>query len=241
MAEGITSENRAEIARLRSFVHNRERVDLLHSAGGSEAWLCDGVVMIRVTGSPAITGLDDGEYRIVAGKGLIRNQDKARDERDKPIMVDGKPAMTDRGPRFNLPIYFGIARGYKYHRAYATRFSLTDNEAKAMIMFVDVDMATAVKARMVDGDIPAAVVKPDNAVLVRYPLAMNEDVWKAIRRAYPLATLSHPGHGGPFLIGSPGIPVLAYVEPIQIPESEQGPAVALVEACEYPEENTEDG
>lgn len=236
MDEGITREDRAEIARLRSLIYNRERVDVLHSGGGSQAWLCDGVVMVRVTGSPAVEGLEDGEYRIVVGKGLIRNQDKARDDRDRVIMVDGKPAMADRGPRYNLPIYFGIAHGYKYHPAYPTRFSLTDNEAKAMVMFVDVDMATAVKARMVDGDIPAALVKPEGLVKVRYPLAMNEEVWHAIKKAYPDAALSHPGYGGPFLVSTPAIPELAYVESIRIPESEQGPAVALVEACEYPKE-----
>jgi len=238
MVEGVTSESRAEIARLRSFMHRPGSVDVLHSGGGKEVWLSDGFVLIRVTGSPSVEGLEDGEYKIVAGKGFIRSQDKARDDRDRVIMVDGKPVMADRGPRFNLPIYFGIAHGYTYHRAYPTRFSLTDNEAKAMIMFVDVDMGTAVKARMVDGDIPAAVVKPDKRVMVRYPLAMNEDVWNAIKRVYPDAAISHPGYGGPFLIGTPAIPELAYVESIRIPESEQGPAVALVEASEYPKEET---
>jgi hypothetical protein len=119
----------------------------------------------------------------------------------------------EKGPSLNIANWIKEIRGRSYCPATATEISFTDSEAKAMLLFVEV-------SEPIDRAWPTAI---------RYPVAMNEDVWRSFKTAWPDAKLSHPGYAGPFRISIPGHKELAYVEPIQIPEHLQPVAVAIID------------
>jgi hypothetical protein len=188
-------EDTREYARLRSLTSRQPGgVQLLHSNQGRDAWLADANVLVKVTGSPAVEGLDDGLYRLM-NKGLV--------------------PMAGR-VTINLPIYFSQVRGCTRLPVYPTIWSLTENEAKAMLFYVEVPEAES-QARM------------------RIPLAMNEDIWRAYVKCYPDLTAWHSGHKSPFLISTPDEPELAYIAPITIPGHAQENAYEFVRTYRQPD------
>jgi len=185
----ITTQDRREFARLRSLLINPGSVQLLHSGRGSRVWLTDEIVLLDVTGSPAVDAdSEDGLYRLVGTKGLIR-----------------KPGI----PTVNLAIWLSAVTWAAWLPAWPSGFSVTDSEAKAMLVYVD-----AVSA----------------AGRTRIPLAMNEDIWHAFKAAYPDAALWHAGYGGPFRVSVLDNDELAYIQAVRIPGDIHKVVQAMVDA-----------
>lgn len=179
-----------EYARLRGLTSKQPGgVQLLHSNRGRDAWLADANVLVKVTGSPAVEGLDDGLYRLMT-KGLVP--------------MAGMITI-------NLPIYFSQVRPACWYPVQPTIWSLTANEAKAMLFYVETPSG-------------------------RLPLAMNGELWNAYVKSYPGLTAWHGGHKGPFLIATPDEPERAYIAPVTIPEHAQDNAYRFVETYKQPGE-----
>lgn len=191
----ITAEQRREIGALRSLMITPGNVQL--SRSGKRTWLTDQIVLLDVTGLSVIAGLEDGWYRIVGGgqnPGLTVRSD------------------TSKHLLFNVDAYLEKARKLDYYPVQPTEWSLTNNEAKAFLLYVTVRSVIEYTA------------------VERIPLAMNQDVWKAFRLEYPDAELYHTGYGRPFLVSTPDNPELAYVESIAIPEKRQPEAMLIADA-----------
>jgi hypothetical protein len=102
---------------------------------------------------------------------------------------------------------------HRYHwcAVRPTRWAPYPSEAKARLFFVEVPTTQAGKYE-------------------RYPLALNEEIWRAIVKAFPSARFWHAGYEGPIKVTTEVNPELAYIEPATIPEDLQSEAIALVEA-----------
>ena len=70
--EALSLEVRKEIARLRSIMYDNTCVRLSTTISDGGRWLTDQYVCLDVTDSVAVEGLDDGQYKLTAGKGLAR-------------------------------------------------------------------------------------------------------------------------------------------------------------------------
>lgn len=179
--EAITADDKREYARLRSLLINPASVEVLHSGGGERVWMTDRFVMIDITDSRALReDMPDGEYRLMASRGF---------------------QFSQRGPLVNMAVYLAKMRSLAWHPAYATQWSVTDSQAKAMLLYVDLPQRRSWHE-----------VEPAR----RVPLAMNEDVWQSIVTSYPGAELAHTGsRGDPFRVTT-GAQVVGYVQVIPI-------------------------
>jgi hypothetical protein len=102
-------------------------------------------------------------------------------------------------------------RRYQWYAVHPTRWAPYPSEAKARLFYVEVDKW--------EGE--------------RYPLALNEDIWRAVVNAFPSARFWHPGFEGPIKVTTEDNPELAYIEPVKIPEDMQSEAIALMEATKW--------
>jgi len=211
----LDSTRLAEFRKLRNLMIEPTAVDILHSNGGKDLWLCDEYVLVNVTDSPAIEGLDqdDGLYRLQANKGLVAREGL---------------------PRWNLPIVFAEWRPLTLYPVVATGISITDSKAKAMICFAVVPNPEVTSIQRDYGIY-------DDLGDLRIPLAINEDVYLAFRELWPSAYLMHSGRFAddgkprPFRITTDDREERAYVQPAKIPADMRRVVNAAVNAADIPE------
>lgn len=198
--QAVTADDRREFGRLRSLLINPGSVEILHSGRGERTWMTDRFVMIDITGSRALAaGMPDGEYRLMASKGF---------------------QFSERGPLVNMATYLAKMSGLTWYAAHATRWSITDSQAKAMILVAE---------------LPPEHSGHEAQGARRVPLAMNEDVWQSVRASYPGAELAHTGRrGDPFRI-TVDEQVIGYVQAVQIPPQLQSTAQIIAGNSPYME------
>jgi hypothetical protein len=116
---------------------------------------------------------------------------------------------------YKLPAYMTKVHRYEWYPAYPTRWAPYPSKAKARLFFVEVPT----------WDYPNGYI--------RFPLMLNEEIWKAILDRHSDARFWHPGFEGPFKVTTPANDELAYIEPVTIPEDLQREAIALMDVTQW--------
>lgn len=190
-SEETASEARADARKIRQLLIEPGRVSLVTQKGfvcdGEERrFISDEFVFLNVTGRPAVDGLPDGKYRVSAASGLVAIKGIA-----SLNVVKFLSAITGRAD---------------WYPVRATKWSLAENDAKAMLVYAE--------------DIPR-----------RTPMLINEDLWTALSKEFDHvvsfdADMRNTVH--PTFRARSGKHIFAYVAGIPLPEDEASRAQQIV-------------
>ena len=119
--DDIDLDIRKEWARLRSLLYETHDLALTTDGRDGHRWLTDRYVLLDVTGSPAIEGLEDGAYKLLATRGLQGGL--AVNEDYQNFLGGGIVDYLDR-----------VESGANWVCAHPSEWSVAEHPGKAMLL-----------------------------------------------------------------------------------------------------------
>ena len=199
-------ELRKEWARIRSIMYENTRLRLSTAAMDDGRWLTDGYVLLDVTDSPAVEGLDDAQYKLQAGKGFMPIYNEYPETGDKVL----------RASEFDPDAYLDGLADAEWAPATPSQWSVAEHPGKAMLFSVQEPYAHMGEAQQVSAAL------------------MGESTWATLHSNYPGATAEYACNRDKTLFriifaGHGELEVVAYIAGIQIPTGQEGIAQAIAE------------